>query len=351
MPQLYYSLFFVEYDAIVFDHAGHYQQTKDQIPWMKPENFRIARAWLGGIPGREATHEEALLFAKEIREELENKGLLKEKLGVVGLDGPAIAALNEVGLTPTDVWPLILEVRSIKTKDEINCFKIAAAIVDAAWYAVYETLKPGVRDKDVMGAAYKAIIEHGGDSGGSPVCWSGPYTFERGVGGTDRIIQPGDMVYVDMFGASFLGYQTCTFRTFKVGVKPTEKEKDWYKKVLERQNAIIEAIKPGRSTADVAEKFLPASTWGYSDEVYVLTIEIGHGIGLSLYEMPVVNRQWSFKYPQIFEVGNCMAIESREGEWRLGGARLEDMIVVTESGAELVNRMPREEIIVCHAMV
>lgn len=351
LSQLYYCLFFVEHEAILFDHAGHFQQVKDQVPWMKPENFRIARSWLGGIPGADATHEEALLFASEIREELRARGLVHERLGVAGLDGTAIAALNEVGIRTVDVWPVMLEARAVKTRDEIDCFKMAAAIVDASWYAVIDALKPGARDKDVMGAASKAVLEHGADDAGCPVVFSGPHTFERGPEGTDRIILPNEMVYIDMFGVKFLGYQTCTYRTFKLSSKPTDKQRDWYKRVLDRQNAIIDAIKPGVSTADVAEKFPPASSWGYPDEVYVLTIEIGHGIGLNLYEMPVINRQWSLKHPQGFEAGNCMAIESREGEWREGGARLEDMIVVTEHGAEIVNHMPRDEIIVTHRIV
>lgn len=351
LAQLYYCLFFVEHDPIIFDHPGHYHQLKDQTPWIKPDHFRLARAWLGGIPGPETTYEEGLRFANEIKRELKDRGLLGEKLGVAGLDGTSIEVLNEVGIKTTNVWPLMLEARAVKTKDEINCFKMVAAIVDAAWYTVYETLKPGVRDKDVMAAAYKAVMEHGADNAGSPACFSGPNTFERGLEGTDRIIQPGEMVYVDMCAVTYLGYNTCTYRTFKVGSKPTEKEKDWYKRVLERQNAIIDAIKPGVTTAEVAEKFPPASTWGYPDELDVLTIEFGHGLGLIVYEMPVISRLWSLKHPQVFEVGNCMAIESREGEWRVGGARLEDMIVVTENGAEIVNRMPRDEIIVTHGMV
>ena len=351
LSQLYYCAFFVEHDAIVWTHPGHYQHLKDQVPWMKPENFRLARVWLGGIPGPETTHEEALLFANEIKQELKDRGLLGEKLGVAGLDGHAVEALNEVGLKTVNIQSLILEARAIKTKDEINCFKMAAAIADAGHYAVYETLKPGVRDKDVSAAAYKAIMEHGAENPGVVGCFSGPHTFERGLEGTDRIIQPGEMVYVDMAGVTYLGYHTCTYRTFKVSGKPTDKEKDWYKRVLERQNAVINVIKPGATTADAAQKFLPASTWGYPDELYVLTIEFAHGIGLNMYEMPVITRQWSFKCPQVFEVGNCMAVESREGEWRVGGARLEDMIVVTENGAEIVNRTPRDEIIVTHAMV
>lgn len=352
LSQLYYCLFFAEHDPIIYDHAGHYHQIMDQIPWVKPENFKIARAWLGGIPGREATHNETLLFANEIKEELKAKGLEGENIGVAGLDGFAMEALNEVGIKITSIAHLMLETRAVKTKDEINCLKIAAAIVDAAWFDVLEALRPGATDKTVTAAACKSAMEHGAEYPGQPVCFSGPNVFERGPESTDRIIQPGDNVFFDFTGGlSYLGYHTCTYRTFKVGMKPTEKEKDWYKQVLDRQNAIIEAIKPGVSTAEIAEKFAPASKWGYPDEVHVLTIEIAHGIGLTLYEMPVINRQWSLEYPQIIEAGNCIAIESREGEWRVGGARIEDMIVVTENGAELINRMPRDEMIVTHRFI
>ena len=351
LSQLFYCLFFVEHDPIIFTHPGLYQQLKDQIPWVKPENFRLAHVSLGGIPGPEATHEEALLFANEIKQELQGKGLPGEKLGVAGLDMPSVEALSEVGLKTVNIQPLILEARAVKTKDEINCLKMAAAIADVGFYAVYETLKPGVRDIDVMAAVDKAVYEHGAENAGPGGVFSGPNTFERGIAGSDRIILPNEMVYVDMVALTYLGYHTCTYRTYKVGSKPTDKEKDWYKRVLERQNAVIDAIKPGATTADAAKKFLPASTWGYPDELHVLTIEFAHGIGLILYEMPTITRQWSLKHPQVFEVGNCMAVESREGEWRVGGARLEDMIVVTENGAEIVNRFPRDEIIVTHAMV
>ena len=68
-----------------------------------------------------------------------------------------------------------------------------------------------------------------------------------------------------------------------------------------------------------------------------------------VYETPIINRLWSLQHPQAFEVGNTMAIESREGEPGIG-VRLEDMIVVTPDGAELLSRFPRDEIIVAGAI-
>ena len=106
------------------------------------------------------------------------------------------------------------------------------------------------------------------------------------------------------------------------------------------------AIKPGATTKDAAERFAPAKTWGLKDEAELLTLEIAHGIGLSAYGYPVVNRQWSIDHPQPFEVGMTIAIEGREGERGRGGVRLEDAVVVTEDGCELIDHWPRDEILV-----
>lgn len=349
MPQLGYCLFSVEHEPVIWQHAGLLERPHE-TPWIKLENWRAAHCWLTGICGSEATQEEAKAFASEIAQELQEKGLKGEKLGVDALDGTSLSALGELGIQTFNVHPLLLKARAVKTVDEINCLKMIAAITDRAWSKLYEAIKPGMRDIELSAIGYQAMIEGGAEMGGFVPFFSGPSTFERGYANSDRIIQPGDIVYGDITNFSFLGYKNCVYRTFVVGRKPTQKEKDYYKRVLEKQNAIIDAIKPGATTADAAKYFEAASTWGYPDELHVLTIEIGHSIGLYLYEMPVINRLWSLKHPQVFEVGNTMAIESREGEPGIG-VRLEDMIVVTERGAELLSRFPRDEIIVAGAIV
>jgi len=108
---------------------------------------------------------------------------------------------------------------------------------------------------------------------------------------------------------------------------------------------VIDCIKPGATTADAAKHFPPATSWGYKEEAEVLTMEIGHGIGLFQYEYPIINRQWSLENPQVFEAGMIVAVEGREGDHRMGGVRLENMLVVTENGAEIIDHFPREEIL------
>jgi Xaa-Pro aminopeptidase len=147
-------------------------------------------------------------------------------------------------------------------------------------------------------------------------------------------------------GIGFLGYRSCNYRTFIAGRKPNDKEKGWYRQVVDRLDAIIEGAKPGVSTADLAMHFPAATAQGFKDEVEVLTMEIAHGIGISSYEYPVINRQWSLKHPQILQPGMVFAVESREGEAGIGGVRLENMCVITETGAEIIDHFPREEILV-----
>lgn len=344
-PQLRYLLFFADYDPVVFEHAGWLRQITDQAPWIK--NWRIARSWLGGVCGEEASREEAKLFAAEIHQELVERGLAGEKLGIASVDGMGRSALDDAGLHCVDAGRLLVESRAIKTAVEIDCEKMVAAIVEAAWYKVWKVLRPGIREGDLTLAVANATFRAGADEVPSVGFRSGPATFERGFHKSDRLIQTGDLVYGSLCGIRYMGYSSCTYRTFIVGRRPNDREKDWYKRLLERMDAVIDAIKPGNTTADAAKHFAPASTWGYAEEAEVLSIEIGHGIGIgSGYEIPIINRQWSLKNPQVFEPGMVVAVESREGEHRVGGVRLENMVVVTDKGAEIIDHFPREEILV-----
>ena len=348
-PMCRYTLFFADHDPIMYEHSGHFHQMPDQAPWIT--EWRPARAWLTAACGIEAAKDEARQFAADIRDELKSRGLLNEKIGFSAFDGIAREALTNAGVKNLIDFSLVMkEIRKIKTPDEIDCLKTAAAIVEGVWYRIWENAKPGVRDTDLSGIATKAGYDMGAESA-PPGGWrSGPSTFDRGFHQSSRLLQTGDLLYGSLCGLTYQGYGTCTYRTFIVGRKPTSKEKDWYNRVKDSIDGVINAIKPGTTTADAAKHFPPASSWGYDEECEVLASEIGHGIGLTQgstnYDIPIINNQWSPRYPQVFEEGMTIAIESREGETRVGGVRLENMVVVTKNGAEIMDHFPREEILV-----
>lgn len=342
-PQLWYVLFFAEHDPVVFHHAGWIRSYPSQVPWIT--NWRLARASVPGA-GPDVVREEASLFATGIYQELETRGLAGEQLAVAGFDRPAHEALTARGLTVVDGASLMLEAAKIKTVDEITCLKLAYSFADAAWYRAWELLRPGADVDEVSHAALRAALDAGADEVPAGRIRSGPMSFDRAYEGSGRRLDHGDLAYAAFCGVTFLGYRTCYYRTFSVGQAPSPKARDWYARLVERLDRVIDAIRPGATTADAARHFPPATTWGYEDEAELLTLEIGHGVGLRHYGYPIINRQWSLEHPQPFEVGMTIAIEGREGEAGLGGVRLEDTVVVTPDGAELIDRWPREEILV-----
>ena len=346
MSFLSYALFFAEQDPVIYAHAGSYHQMPDQMPWIK--NWRIARSWLAEVAGPEATQEEVGLFCKEIRDELKSRGLAGEKLGIIGFEHRAREGLKAAGLKLVEAWPLLLEASKIKTEDEINCFKMVASLLSSGWQRVREACKVGMSVGALRRTVMDAMLDAGAEVARCNI-QSGPLGFERGVTYLDRRIEYGDVLHVPLCGTKFMGYPACGYRTFIVGRGPTQVEKDWYQRVLDSIDAAIEATRVGKTTADAAKAFPPASKWGYKDEAEVLTVEIGHGLGMPVlspcnvsYGMPNVNRQWSLKYPQPFEKGMVIAYESLEGEHRVAGVRLEHMVVVTDNGSEVLDHFPRE---------
>jgi len=339
---VWYVLFFAEAEPVVFAHAGYIMHYESQCPWIS--KLRLARSWLNGICGPEATAEEARLFASEIAAELTAEGLKGEKLALAGFDQTAQAALQKEGISVVGGGNLFLEATAVKTEEELKCIRMVVAIAETAWYKIIEHLRPGVREEELSRLGREAISAAGADIAKVGIR-SGPLTFERGMKDTGRIIQAGELLYGNLCSTRYMGYGACLYRSFYVGDKPKSKESDWYKRLLERIDNVIDAIRPGATTADAAKYFAPASTWGYEDELAVLTIEIGHGVGLRQYEMPVINRQWSLRYPQVFEPGMVIAVESREGAYGEGAVRLEDMVIVTDKGAEIIDRFPRDRII------
>lgn len=334
-PDTWFVLFPAEHDPVVFHHAGYATTMPAVAPWIR--EWRVARTLLRGIAGFEASAEESRRFAADITAELDRLGLRGEALATVGFGGRFTDALAASGVNVVDGIDVLLESMSIKTPQEILCLRMAGAITDRMWAAMAHAGRAGMTDDELSAVGRQAGRSAGADSVNA-VFRSGPLTEERGYKGANQIIVPDDLMIGLVCGTSYLGYRTCVYRTFVVGREPTAEETGWMERLEERLAAVIDELRPGRTTADAARHFPPASSWGYKDEVEVLTIEIGHGIGLHAYEQPVVNRQWSLEHPQEIKEGMVLAVEGREGRPGDRTVRLEQMLVVTADGPRLIDR-------------
>jgi Xaa-Pro aminopeptidase len=170
-----------------------------------------------------------------------------------------------VGLKIRDGQQVMLDAREIKSQDEIMLLNTAASMVDAVYHMIYEELKPGVRESDIVARATKMLFELGSDdveainAVAGERCSPHPHNF------TDRIMRPGDQAFFDVIQA-YMGYRTCYYRTINVGVA-NPAQKDAYKRAREWIDASIDKVRPGVGTDEVAAVWPKAQELGFSSEM------------------------------------------------------------------------------------
>ena len=135
-------------------------------------------------------------------------------------------------------------------------------------------------------------------------------------------------------------------------MKPSEKQKDKYNRMNDRLYKVLDAIRPGITTAEVAELWETAGQKGFTSEEAAWCDDMGHGIGLFLYEYPVINRLWSIDHPQVLEEGMTIAVEALDPvDPSLGRIKVEEMIVITKKGVEILNTIPSQGMMVAHPLL
>ena len=171
------------------------------------------------------------------------------------------------------------------------------------------------------------------------LCASGhPHVF------SDRLIRPGDQAFFDIIH-SFMGYRTCYYRTFNVG-GVTRSQLDAYQQCREWLDNAIELVRPGATTDQLASVWPTAEELGFPDEQACFGLQFGHGLGVGLYEAPMISRVHSLDHPIEIEEGMVFALETycaaSDGE---SAARIEEEVVVTENGYRIITKFPAEELL------
>ncbi|MGH2373527.1 MAG: M24 family metallopeptidase, partial [bacterium] len=162
---------------------------------------------------------------------------------------------------------------------------------------------------------------------------------------TDRVLRPGDPAYFDILH-SYMGYRTCYYRSFVVG-SASQAQVDAYKRCRDYLDAALTLIKPGVTTADVVKVWPKAEEFGFPSEEAAFALQYGHGVGLSIWEKPIFSRLVSLDYPEVIEEGMVFALETfwpAADGW--SAARIEEQLVVTKTGCEIITRFPAEELLV-----
>jgi len=335
---------------IVYEQAEIGYHTRQICPWLDKVKVAITgTGWSSTIIGPEAQKMQRDKFVKQIVDDLKSYGMDKEVLAIDVPDPGLIEGFQNAGIKMSlKGQEMMFHARKIKNRDEVECLRIASAIGDAQFQAIKDILKPGVRESDILAVMHKVAYEMGGEVFSGNFCTSGEFNWPNPRTTTaNRIVRPRDMVFADVFNTAYNGYKTCYYRTFCCR-KATQRQKDDYARSLEWLYRAINVIKPGVTTKEICEQW-PASEEVWSDilikhEDQTAGSNWMHGIGLTLYELPLAWRAVSLKHPLVIEEGMTFAIETQNGTIGSGAARIEEMIHVTKDGIEVMSKWPIGEI-------
>jgi Xaa-Pro aminopeptidase len=330
-------------EPIMWDFGSAARHHQLYNPWLGEGRSRAGISTLRGAMSPQSGRAEDV--ARKIRVELEERGLLGAPVGIDAVEPQVLFALQAEGIEVVDGQQLMQQARVIKTRDEVTLLNTACGMVDAAYDQLYEALRPGFRENEAVALVSKVLYEMGSEfvEGVNAIsgerCSPHPHVF------TDRALRPGDPAYFDILH-SYMGYRTCYYRTFAVG-SASPALVDAYKRCRYHLDAAIELIRPGATTADVVSVWPRAEEFGFPDEEAAFALQFGHGVGLSIWEKPIFSRLVSLDHPEEIREGMVFALETfwpASDGW--SAARIEEQLVVTATGCEVMTRFPAEDLIV-----
>ncbi|GAB3434098.1 M24 family metallopeptidase [Flindersiella endophytica] len=235
---------------------------------------------------------------------------------------------------------ILRELRMRKTPGEVEALRQAGAAIDRVHARIGEWLRPGRTEREVGADIADAILAEGHVTVDFVIVGSGPNGASPHHELSDRVIERGDPVVIDIGGTTAAGYCSDETRTYVAGGSAPEEFLAYYDVLLRAQIAACEHVRPGVTceSVDAAARSVIAEA-GYGDQFIHRT---GHGIGLQGHEDPYI------------VAGNTLALEPgmafsvEPGIYFSGrhGARIEDIVVVTGTGVERLNVRPRELLVI-----
>ncbi|WP_199442027.1 M24 family metallopeptidase [Umezawaea beigongshangensis] len=251
----------------------------------------------------------------------------------------ALALRDAIGGEQVLAGPVLRELRMRKDATEIAALRRAGAAIDRVHARVGEWLRPGRTEAEVGADIAAAIVAEGHAVAEFVIVGSGPNGASPHHGLSDRVIEAGDVVVVDIGGPVAEGYNSDSTRTYSVGEPAHAEVAATYAVLQAAQAAAVAAVRPGVPAEAVdaaARRVIDEAGFG---EFFVH--RTGHGIGLDVHEEPYVVGGNALP----LEEGMAFSVEPGiylPGRW---GARIEDIVVVTADGVEPLNNRPHELVV------
>ena len=242
------------------------------------------------------------------------------------------------GVELITVSGLIEDMRRSKDADEVALIREAVSIGDEAFSWIIERLVPGMTERDVALDLEVRMRQTGADEiSFDPIVGSGPHSAHIHHTPSDRPFEKGDLVLMD-FGARKDGYCSDMTRTVVLG-PPTDEQERIYGLVLAAHLAGIDAVAPGAVGKEVdaaARKVIEDGGEGAT-----FAHGLGHGVGIDIHEAP----RFAKPSTDVLRVGDVVTVEPGVYLTDRGGVRIEDCVLVTEGGHEVLGNSPKETLI------
>ena len=273
--------------------------------------------------------------------DLSNSYFKSKKIAIDVLNGPAVLALDKIGIKVVDAKSILEKARVIKSPEELKCMKAALEVAEIGVSKMRNQLKAGMTEDELWSILHKTNIENGGEWIECRILSSGVRTNPWMQESSNKVIQKGEIVSFDTDMVGPYGYCADISRTFVEGHKFNDQQKNLYKMALDQINHNSRLIKPGTTFKEFTEKswILPKEYYGNRYSVML------HGIGLCD-EWPAI------RYPTdggerngAFEKNMTITIESYIG--KVGGeegVKLEQQYLVGQNSLELMSHHPLEDI-------
>ena len=328
-------------DPYVWDFGSAAKHHRLHAPWLHHDHCRAGLLGLRGAVGGDG-----VLFrdaAREIKSLLDAEGVGDMPLGIDVVEPPMMLELQKLGIEVRDGQQTMLAAREVKSIDELTLLNMAAAMVDGVYHDIAERLKPGVKESEIVEFATARLYGMGSDCVEAINAISGERCSPHPHNFTDRLIRPGDQAFFDII-QSYMGYRTCYYRTFNVGMA-TAPQRTAYRKAREWMDRAIDLLKPGVSSDRIAASFPTAKEIGFASEMEAFGLNFCHGLGLGLHERPLVSRLNSLKEPIELKVGMVFAVETYcPASDGYSAARIEEEVILTPAGPKVISLYPAQEL-------
>ena len=315
---------------ILFEHPKLLHLARDIV-----DDVRPMTAWeFSDDPDADAR-----AWAGEIITAMAELNVPAGRLFVDKLGTPAFRALSGAGVACHDSGPVTLDAREVKTPQEIAAFEVNAGIGMNMLAAFEAAVAPGIRERELLAVLTETLLREGGEYLISRACVSGPNTNPWNLEATDRVVEPGDLVFVDTDAVGYEGYFIDVSRTFLCGdVEATSAQREAYGAAHEWMQGAIEQLRPGPTMREFAE-LAPVLPEKFRPQRYeVLAHQAGledEGPSIAYAQDPQPNGD------RVLKENSVICLEAYFGEaGGREGVKLEDQLLLTRDGARTLIPYP-----------